>query len=113
MKASGARDRRVTIQQMTQSAGSSNFPVETWTDLTTVDMHKDERVRQEEFTANHLSAPFETRWEAPYSSDWDPDLVDVPKVRRLLYEGRTYDIRHAEQLGRRRGVAFLTLARNG
>src|SRR5688572_13572459 len=110
---SGQRDRLVTIQQITQSAGSSGFPVETWTDLETVWMSKRERVSQEEFQAHQLSAPVETRWEAPYAADWDPDLVDVPKVRRLVYQGRTYDIRHAEHVERELGVAFLTLARHG
>lgn len=116
MNGSGARDRWVTIQQMQASSGSSKFPVETWTDLSRVWMRREE-VRQEttkeEFGAHQLSAPFETRWDAPYSADWDPDLIDVSKVRRLVSEGRTYDIRHAEHLDRKRGVAFITLARQG
>jgi hypothetical protein len=41
----------------------------------------------------------------------DPDLLDVPKRRRLVYKGRTYDIVAAGQIGRNEGVELLTLAK--
>jgi hypothetical protein len=40
----------------------------------------------------------------------DPDLVDVPKLRRVLFHGRIHDIVAANQIGMREGVELLTLA---
>lgn len=113
MAASGKRDRLVTIQSMASSVGGSGFPVETWTDLSTVWAHRMDSRGTERFRADQLSAPFDTRWEVPYSEEWDPELVEVPKARRLVHEGRAHDIVWAEQLGRRQGIALMTLARQG
>ena len=49
----------------------------------------------------------------PYRADMDPDLIDVPKVRRLLYKGRVYDIVAATLLSRQEGVEVETLAKPG
>ena len=45
-----------------------------------------------------------------YIASMDPELVDVPKLRRLVYQGRTYEIVHAAMIGRREGIEFLTIA---
>lgn len=109
----GERDRAVTIQQLTESAGSSGFPVETWATLVTpVWMRKLDVGSQERFAAAQLSAPYETQWEMGYRTDMDPELVNVPKTRRLLYGGRTYDITGASQIGRREGIELLTVAKS-
>lgn len=113
MAASGARDRLVTIQAMAASVGSSGFPVETWTDLSAVWASRMDARGGERYRADQLSAPFDTRWEVPYSAEWDPELVEVPKVRRLVHEGRAHDIVWAEQMGRKQGIALMTLARQG
>lgn len=113
MAASGARDRFVTIQAMTASVGGSGFPVETWSDLSSVWASRQDSRGGERFRADQLSAPFDTRWDVPYSGDWDPELVDVAKLRRLVHEGRAHDIVWAEQIGRKQGIALMTLARQG
>lgn len=108
----GERDCAVTIQQRAESRGASKMPIETWSTLhATVWMRKLDLKGQERFAAAQLSAPFDTQWEMPYVADMDPDLVNVPKERRLLYQGRIYDIRTASQIGRREGIELMTLAR--
>jgi SPP1 family predicted phage head-tail adaptor len=108
--AAGDLDRLVTIQQLTDEIGSSGFPVETWTTLASAWMSKGDVSGRERLRAEQLSAPFDTRWQMHYRADMDPELVDVPKKRRLVYQGRSYDIVAAVQLNRREGVELLTLA---
>lgn len=108
---SSERDRYVTIQQLTESAGSSGYPVETWTTLVNAWMSKRDVSGRERFAAGQISAPFDSRWEMNYRGDMDPELVNVAKLRRLNYQGRTYDIVAASQIGRRAGIELLTLAK--
>lgn len=110
----GERDKKVTIEQTTESAGSSSFPVDTWTTLAAdVWMSRHDMKGSERFGAGQLSAAGDTRWEMGYRADMDPDLVDVPKVRRLNHQGRIYDIVAASMIGRKAGVEVLTLAKVG
>jgi head-tail adaptor len=109
---SGTRDRRVTIQQLTASKGASNYPVETWADLTEVWAAKKDAkgIERFVFSADQHSAPYDTTWELPYSVNWDPELVNVPKTRRLVVKGRVHDIVAAQEVDRKRGVEVMTLA---
>jgi SPP1 family predicted phage head-tail adaptor len=112
----GERDRPVTIQQRatTDTVDDSGFPTDNgagWTTLaSSVWMRKLDLKGQERFQANQLSAPFDTQWEMGYRADMDPELLDVPKLRRLLYQGRSYDIVAASHIGLREGVELMTLA---
>lgn len=108
----GTMDREVTIQALTDGVGSSGFPVETWVDLCTVWMARLEVRGSERFRAAQLSAPIETRWHMHYLSDMDPNAIDVPKKRRLVYLGRPFDITSASEIGRQVGIELLTLARS-
>lgn len=105
----GERDKFVTIEALNQTLGPSRFPVEEWVPMDAVWMRKDDLRGPERFQAMQLTAPFDTRWEMGYRADMDPELVDVPKMRRLLYQGRVYDIVEAHQIGRREGVELQTL----
>lgn len=109
---SGARDRWVTVQQLTESKGASNYPVEAWTDLRAVWAAKKDMKGSENFvpSADQHSAPYDTTWELPYSVDWDPELVNVQKKRRLVVKGRVHDIVAAGEVDRKRGVEVMTLA---
>lgn len=112
----GERDRAVTIEQMTSSSGTTGYPVETWTTLVTpVWMRKLETRGNERFSAGgaQVTAAADTQWEMGYRADMDPELVDVPKLRRLVYQGRVYNIEAASMIGRREGVELLTLAKVG
>lgn len=110
---SGERDKQVTIQFLTESVGSSRFPVDDWTTVPSITMWASKRDlgSRERFAASQLSTPADVRWEINYRADMDPDVIDVPKKRRLVYKGRTYDIVSASQIGRNEGVELLTLAK--
>ena|ERR1043166_998897 len=107
---SGVRDRLVTIQQLTESIGTSHAPVESWQRLCEVMAFKDDLSGRERFVANQPSAPYDSRWELPFRSDCDPERIDVPKTRRIVHQGRVYDIVSATQIGRRAGVMVMTLS---
>jgi SPP1 family predicted phage head-tail adaptor len=110
--ASGARDRLVTIQALTEGKGDSNFPVDTWEDLAEVWAHKEDASARERFsfTANQETAPYDTRWTIPFMDAMDPELVNVRKARRLIVKGRVHDIVGATEIGRREGLELQTLA---
>lgn len=108
----GRRDRYVTVQQRneTDAVGASGAPVESWTTVDQVYMHKRDTTGRERFAAAQLSARVEVRFEMAYRTTLDPDLVDVPKGFRLVYQGRIFDITSACHLGRQEGIEFLTVA---
>jgi hypothetical protein len=45
-----------------------------------------------------------------YRADMDPELIDVPKKRRLKFQGRVHNIVHAEHVGRKDGIELTTSA---
>lgn len=107
----GDRDRRVTIQQMTEDVDESFTPTETWTPLCRVWAEKIEVSGLEKFRAQQLSAPYNTRWRIPYRRDMDPELVNVPKSRRLVWQSRNHDIVSATMISRRDGIELETLSK--
>lgn len=112
--AAGQRTRLVTIQQLTESEGTSGFPVETWTTLRTEYMSRQDLRANEHFATNQTSAFAETQWHGVYSADMDPELVDVAKVRRFSVEGRIYDILSGSRLEPfKSGLEYTTIAKQG
>lgn len=107
---SGRRDRVVDVQGLTESTGTTGFPVDDWDVLRTVRAHKADLSQRERFVADQNSAPADTRWSLPYAAEYDPELVDVAKRMRLVYRGRVYDIVSALMIGRRAGVELVTLS---
>lgn len=109
----GERDKQVTIQFLTEATGSSRFPKDDWTMLPSITMFASKRDLggRERFAAAQLSTPADLRWEINYRADMDPDVIDVPKKRRLVYKGRAYDIVSASQIGRNEGIELLTMAK--
>lgn len=96
---SGCRTRFVTIQQLTETA-PDGFPIETWTALGSKTwMELTAMSGAERFGANQLSAKVDAHWIMPYQPNMDPELVDVPKKRRLLVFGRVHDIVSAQPHG--------------
>lgn len=106
----GQRDRVLTIQQRTDAVDSEGFPAPTWTTLV-ADMPaaKVPLDTEERFKADQVTARFDSVWDVNYRMDLDPDLVDVPRNRRVVFNGRTLDIVHAEHLGRREGIRIWTI----
>jgi hypothetical protein len=73
--------------------------------MSKVDLRGNERLM-----AAQLAAGFDTKWQLQWRDDMDPDYVNVPKTRRLVYRGRAYDIVQAVEIGRREGIALMTIA---
>lgn len=113
----GRRDWFVTIQQRSATDtpdASSGEPTETWTTLVSnMPAAREDAKGTENFVANQMSAAYDTRWEINYRADMDKSLVDVPKLRRLVYQGRVHDIVDSSEIGRRRGIELWTLAASG
>lgn len=109
----GLRDRVVTIQQTSTTDAadaSSGAPVQAWTTLVAgMPASKTDVSGWERFQQNQISARYDQRWVINYRADMDPDLVDVPKVRRLLVGSRVLEIVAASEIGRREGIELLTL----
>lgn len=107
----GQLDRKVTVYTITDSAGSSGFPVETDNRRPfSVWMKRDQLKGIERMQAGELAARFDTTWLMPYRADMDPDLVDVPKTFRLQWQERYHDIVSAEHVGRKDAIQLLTIA---
>ena len=109
---SGKRDRSVMIQQLPDPEGTapSGYPKATWTDLYTepIFMSQIELGGRESFDAHQQSAPYDTRWQSPYMPDLDPEIVDVPKLRRLVVRNRIHEIVDAKMIGRYNQIELLT-----
>lgn len=107
----GTLDREVTIQHLVTPEADSGYPTETWEDLVDVWMAKVDARGAERFRASQLSAPYDTRWRMHWIDEMDPDVVDVPKRRRLVYRGRIFDITAAMEMGWQDGIELYTLAK--
>ena len=107
----GMRDRVIAIQQLTEGIdATSGEATEAWTTLVAcMPAHKADIRGMERFVAAQESAKFDRRWEINYRLDMDPDLVDVPKTRRIVFNDRVEDIVSASEIGRREGIELMTL----
>ncbi len=108
----GEMDREIVLEQPTASIGSSRFPVDTWTPLTTdpIWASKYDRDGRERFAAAQQSSPFDSVFQIYYRDDMDPEQVDLPKMRRVNFQGRIYAIVSGRILGFQEGIELLTLA---
>lgn len=118
MLAAGRRRNAVRIEQRTATdiVDPSGIPTEEdqWTELSDPEfMAKTDLGASEAFEASQESAQVDTVWVMPYRSDMDPEQLDVPKLRRLQYLSRYYDITGASMIGNREGIELQTLARSG
>lgn len=109
----GALIHRVTIQRLTDGVDTSGAPTETPARLCDAWMARETVSGMEKFASNQLSASSVLRWTMRYQPNMDPDLIDVPKSRRLLYQHRAYDITEAQTLDRKAGIVLTTLAGSG
>jgi len=99
----GQRDKAVQILVGTDGVDSTGAPNVAWVASgDKVWMSKSAATgfdrSAERYTDEQWSARVETVWHMPYLSSMDPDLVDVPKLRRLQYGALTHDILRAENL---------------
>jgi SPP1 family predicted phage head-tail adaptor len=109
--AAGAKDRPVTIEQLTRGEDESGFPIETWTELTALEwMHREDLGGAERFVAGTETSPIDSSWLMGFRPDMNPEAIEVTAERRLRYEGRVYDIIAAQLVGMRDGIQLLTLS---
>ncbi len=106
----GRRDKQIRLEQGTKENGRSTRPVMRWDLLDDVWAHQAVASGSERFRASQIEAVFDTTFTIPYRADMDPDRVDVPTLRRVVFEGRAFDIVFARQVGRRRGIELATRA---
>jgi len=105
----GARDKWVTLQALTEGESDSGFPTEDeWSDLATVAMAREDLEAVERARTAADIALGTTSWQMAYRADMDPERIDVPKLRRLQYLGRAYDILAAQPVGRHRVLELIT-----
>jgi Phage head-tail joining protein len=112
----GQRSKTViAIEQLTETVGPTQFPVETWTPLyARVPAARRDETGAETFVAHQLSGAGFVRWTIEYLSACDPERgIDVVKQRRIVAEGRVYDILEAAQIGYRVQLEFRTRAKVG
>lgn len=103
----GKLDRRVRLERFTTLPDAYNEPVKTWTTLATrwasyEPLTDGERFRASETAAN-ASARFVIRWSAT--------VADLNPNDRLVFGGRTYEILHTKEVGRREGIEITAAAR--
>lgn len=113
----GCRDRVITIEQLNEALEGadaadldSGAPLETWTTLVEMPASRQDVQGYERLRTTRQAAANEVRWEINYRPDMDPELIDVAKLRRIVFQGRVYDIVGASQVGRKRGIELWTVA---
>lgn len=106
----GHLDRRVLIQRATDGVDVAGAPVPSWSTLATVWMGRESIRGMERVQAGFAQSSYDARWLMHYREDMDPDAVDVPKDRRLVFGGRVQEIVGAQHLGRREGIELTTKA---
>lgn len=114
----GTRDRLVTLQKLGDSRTAvSGLAKQVVVSSFTMWANRNDLTNsgwsRERSLGNQLSARMETEWTMAYRADLDPELVDVAKSFRLVYQGREHDIVIASQIGRRQGIVLTTTARVG
>lgn len=109
----GDREFKITIEKLSESTAGSGFPTEAFGQPMQVWASREYVSLQEGVRADQLSASAVMRWTIPYHFELDPDRYNIPKTRRIVYHGRTYDIQTAEMQSRQEGRAIVltTLAK--
>lgn len=110
--ASGQRDKRVQIEAGTEVTRPSGMVGLNWAALgSPVSMSRRDIGADERFAESQLSAWGRSVWQMPYQANMDPEVIDVPRVRRLNYNGRLFNIEAAFLMERRIGIELVTQAK--
>jgi len=106
----GALDRRLRFERASDTQGPSGEPSRTWSPLIEVAARKRELGGRELFQAQQLVAKVDTEFLIRYPVGMYP-FPTPSELLRLVCEGRTYDITHVSEIGRRDGLRILAFAR--
>lgn len=114
LSSAGRRDRSITLQKRPAedtADANSGEPIDgPWTKLCCEMASRQSLTGSERFQRDQVAARMDDEWEIPYRQDMDPELVDVPKCRRLLYQGRLFEIVAAKVTRLGRGICLYTLS---
>jgi SPP1 family predicted phage head-tail adaptor len=99
----GRLDRRVQLQSRVVTRNASGEDVVTYSVVGDVWAEKFDLRGREFYAAQQAKADVTTRWRIRWRSD-------VSVLHRLVYEGRSYDINAAAEIGRREGLELVTTA---
>jgi SPP1 family predicted phage head-tail adaptor len=99
----GRLDRRITIEQPTESTGAIGDVTESWSDFATVWAGKDDRSGREALSPEIERGEVETVWRIRH-------LDGLTMKMRIVYDGRIYDIRSIREIGRGEGWIIGTTA---
>jgi SPP1 family predicted phage head-tail adaptor len=99
-------DRLITIQRRTVTQDGYGQEVETWTELAEVEASKVDLSGDEVPAAAQFAATVATRFRIR----WDSELADLSPLDRIVYEGRTYDIKVVKEQQFKVGFEILTVA---
>ncbi len=108
--AAGKRDKLVQIETSTDVTRPSGLAGQDWVPLgKPMYMSRSDMAADERFTESQQSAWGRSTWQMPYVVSMDPELVDVPKTKRLNFNGRIFNIEAALLMEQRLGITLVTL----
>jgi SPP1 family predicted phage head-tail adaptor len=99
----GELDRRVTIEEYTETQDDYGEPIKDWVAVATVWAQVQPLRGSERFLAQQVSADVETRFRIR----WRDDVTDK---MRLLYETAYYNITAILEIGRHEGLEIMAKA---
>jgi len=99
----GALDRRITIQERTDTRDGAGEPVPTWSTLAEVWASLEPLQGREDFDAQQINAIRPTKFRIRYRED-------VDETMRIAWDGQTWDINAITYVGRKDGLELLCTA---
>lgn len=95
----GKMDRRITLQRKSSSGDSFGQPIETWADISggTVWAEVSPVSGNERWLSQQMIAEADTLFRIRYMAGLTP-------LDRVVYDGRTYDVKSVIEIGRREGL---------
>ncbi len=97
----GRLDRRIVIQQRTDTKDSHGDPVPAWSALATVWAEKLPMRGAERFQSQQTLAQADHRWRIRHRTD-------VTEKMRISHESEYYDIQSVLEIGRGKGTELVT-----
>ncbi len=102
-------DRLVRIEEMTETRGDAGQPVQTWALKWKIHVRRESQAATERFVAQQRFAETDTLFRCGWSENITPKIN--PRLHRLVYRGRVFDILGVEEVGRREEALIPTKAR--
>lgn len=100
----GNLDRRITIEQATETQNAVGEPIVTWSTFATLWASKRDVTGREPFTSQERYAEVDTIFKIRW-------IDDLSAKMRISYDGRYYDIIRFNELGRKEAIEIMATAR--